>query len=730
METTWWRGKSELQDGAGLGIYMQRYDAAGNALGVETLVNTNTTGDQYEPVIVALANGQYVVAWAQAVENGVEDWTVSVMMQRYNAAGALLGGEIAIQTENLGGNAFGGADASYHELDIVQLTGGDLAVSWTRSSFDDGSVAQMSIVTSTGVAVAGPLEPEQTVDQLSTLPQQSIVALGNGNVLILYAYTFDNTGAVNVGYGEVYGRIYDDAGNPVGDEFAIATGTENRRFDLFSSSDGKGGAFVGWVEEGNEAGDRLLMMQQVSDSGALISTPVSAFILEGFQNMRGELALLSDGTVLVAAQTSNLGASSNIIHRFLHDGEDARFSDAGNIVVLANTGEVVAALSGSDTVTGGTGDDIVSGGIGLDTLNGGDGDDILLGGDNIDTINGGFDNDLIFGDSGNDILHGDADDDIIVGGVGNDTIYGDAHNDTLYGFGGIDTIYGGNGDDLIYGFGTGFENTPYGDDIERDLGVSNRLYGGVGDDRITGGRGNDTINGGEDDDVMFGGDSGNHPSGRDLFIASNGNDTSNGSDDIDTIDYTNIGRALTLITIDQVGGPLRYSVSLAAVGIYGVENQTLYDIETIKGSALGDSMTGGQMDDVFNGGTGDDNLTGVSGNDTLNGGTGLDVLSGGTGNDTMNGALDGVRDAFIFHENFASDAANNFEQGIDDLRLGDELWLATHGVLTAAQVVTTFGVANVAGTAITFDFGNGDVLIVRNSAGLDIATFSADILIV
>jgi hypothetical protein len=51
------------QDGSGYGIYAQRYDADGNAVGVEVRVNTTTTGEQYDPAVAALSDGGYIVTW-------------------------------------------------------------------------------------------------------------------------------------------------------------------------------------------------------------------------------------------------------------------------------------------------------------------------------------------------------------------------------------------------------------------------------------------------------------------------------------------------------------------------------------------------------------------------------------------------------------------------------------------------------------------------------------------
>jgi len=54
---------SEGQDTSGKGIYAQRYDSSGAADGTETLVNTYTTSDQYQPEIAVLIDGSYIISW-------------------------------------------------------------------------------------------------------------------------------------------------------------------------------------------------------------------------------------------------------------------------------------------------------------------------------------------------------------------------------------------------------------------------------------------------------------------------------------------------------------------------------------------------------------------------------------------------------------------------------------------------------------------------------------------
>ena len=91
----------------------------------------------------------------------------------------------------------------------------------------------------------------------------------------------------------------------------------------------------------------------------------------------------------------------------------------------------------------------------------------------------------------------------------------------------------------------------------------------------------------------------------------------------------------------------------------------------------------------------------------------------------------GIAIPSFLHWAYDSDRINAFEQtGNDRIELDDALWLATEGVLTGQEVIDTFGTLNPNGTILTLDFGGGDVLEVQNGAGIDMATFGTDLLIV
>ncbi len=76
-------------------IMAQRFDAAGAAVGSEFQVNTTTAGSQDDGVITALTGGGFVVIWESNGQDGSDD---GLFGQRFNASGTAIGGEFQINT--------------------------------------------------------------------------------------------------------------------------------------------------------------------------------------------------------------------------------------------------------------------------------------------------------------------------------------------------------------------------------------------------------------------------------------------------------------------------------------------------------------------------------------------------------------------------------------------------------------------------------------------------------
>ena len=117
---------SKDQDGQFEGVYAQRYNSAGVAIGSEFRVNTYTLGVQTSPCIAIDNDGDFVVSWLSSDQDGS---TPGVYAQRYNSAGMVQGSEFQVNTYTIDTQAF---------PSIAIDSDGDFVITW-ESEGQDGS---------------------------------------------------------------------------------------------------------------------------------------------------------------------------------------------------------------------------------------------------------------------------------------------------------------------------------------------------------------------------------------------------------------------------------------------------------------------------------------------------------------------------------------------------------------------------------------------------------------
>ncbi|MGB7257037.1 MAG: hypothetical protein WBD48_03060, partial [Pseudolabrys sp.] len=83
------------QDGSGLGVYAQRFDASGAKLGGEFKVNTTTANDQSEPAVASFTDGGFVVVWTSQGQDGSGN---GVYGQGYDMNGTPINTEFLVNT--------------------------------------------------------------------------------------------------------------------------------------------------------------------------------------------------------------------------------------------------------------------------------------------------------------------------------------------------------------------------------------------------------------------------------------------------------------------------------------------------------------------------------------------------------------------------------------------------------------------------------------------------------
>ncbi len=102
-------------DDTNIDVYLQRYNADGSKLGVETRVNTNIFNGQEDPSVSSLSNGGFVVVWRDSASG------LNICLQRYDQDGNKLGQEVMVS---------GDANSLYYSPSVTNLSGGRFIVGW------------------------------------------------------------------------------------------------------------------------------------------------------------------------------------------------------------------------------------------------------------------------------------------------------------------------------------------------------------------------------------------------------------------------------------------------------------------------------------------------------------------------------------------------------------------------------------------------------------------------
>ncbi|MBA4489966.1 pre-peptidase C-terminal domain-containing protein [Paracoccus sp. S1E-3] len=361
-------------------------------------------------------------------------------------------------------------------------------------------------------------------------------------------------------------------------------------------------------------------------------------------------------------------------------------ADTGSFLLsVRSDAKTIVGTSGNDVLSGMDNDNIINGGAGHDVLRGNGGNDLLIGGLGNDGLLGGLGHDTadyrvnttvivnlgltggqqtgqgkdslhsiegVISGSGSDLLTGNAANNTLDAGLGNDRVDGAAGNDTLIGGHGNDVILGGAGEDTL-AFAAGGGRTVNlmvttaqvtGEGTDRIVGVEH-IAGTNLNDSFTGSTGNNRLDGAGGNDML------NAAAGNDTLLGGLGNDTINGGAGVDWLVMTNNrGTAVDLV---KTGAQ---STGEGVDIILGIEN--------VAGAGGNDRIFGSALANTLKGGNGNDLLDGRGGIDRLQGDDGRDTLRGGTGNDVLTGGDD--EDVFFFEAGGGFDRITDFDDG-DDL---------------------------------------------------------------
>ncbi len=676
-------------DGSGSCIRAQRISDTGVKLGAELIVNTSTTGFQYAPDVIALADGKWVVAW---VDEGTGDGSGSaIRAQVFNGDGTTNGTEFVVNVTTTGQQT---------QPALSLLADGRFVISWTTASDGDGTGIRAQIfdareapVSRTGGAGDDQFYGTDFVgDFLSGAAGNDVLNGGGGDDEVLGG---DGNDWINGGEfdadilngGAGYDVLdYRDVSSGVNltsgpNGMGAASGDTFHRFEGFYLSDYNDQIDIRTLDFDN---DQLLQVFAGDSNDTVITSNYASEFVYGGQGddvIHGSVNLMS--TSLYDAYDGGDGFDTLDFGYLAISAGHALFMEIddtiSSISVYGLSGEPVGSIVYSSIETFVLGDCsnyFIAGGVGR-TVIGGSYDDTLVAGLGSDVFDGG------------------------ATGYFDTVIYADATTAVQIDLEAM-TFGGGAAGDYITNVEV-FDLSDYNDTFAGDL-ASNFAIGGLGNDTLLGRAGEDVLRGGEGADTLDGGDQ------DDILLGGAGADILNGGAGIDLASYEEAAEAV-FIDLDagfgggEAQGDQFISIEAFQLSIFG---------DIFYGAAANDSVDGGDGGDFLSGGLGADRLFGSAGHDHLSGDDGDDLLDGGAGADTLDGGLGFDTAAFGYSSTInlttgihGGEAANDVFIGIERFQLGFEADIFT-GSLNADDALG----------------GAGDDLL-RGEAGNDVLTGEA-----
>lgn len=535
------------QDGGNFGVYQQRYKADGSVFGGENLVNTSTRGLQSEPSIAALDDGGWLVSWNAHRGSNLLD----ICQQLYDADGNKVGSEVVVNYVRSGdqdqptitvladgGWAIAWADGvhgrsvhvkhfseaifgSAKSETIVGTAGNEYLVGHGGNDTLDGKGGA-------DVMIGGKGDDTYIVDNFNDIVQEKA---GDGTDLVIASISYTLTDYVQdlrlTGTSRLRGT-----GNEQ-DNKITGNGSANQL-------DGKGGVdtMVGGAGSDTYFVDNSAdkVVERTREGTDLVNSSASYVLPENVENL-----------TLIPGKNIN-GTGNDSANTIIGNGWDNRLDGRGGTDIMiggaGNDTYIVDSKADRVQELAGHGTDLIVVPFSFSLT-----DDIanienltLSGKKNIDGTGDNLAN-RITGNSGNNVLDGLGGADTLIGGKGNDSYYIDDSRDKITELAGegVDIVYSeisyalsGSLENLtligfkgISGAGNGSANVLVG-----NFG-NNKLSGYSGNDTIDGGEGLDVINGGKGIDRLYGG------SGADVFVFAKG-DTGNSRATADTIfDFSN-----------------------------------------------------------------------------------------------------------------------------------------------------------------------------------------------
>jgi hypothetical protein len=317
---TW---RSADQDGSGDGVFARRFNAAGAAQAAEFQVSLYTLSGQSVPKVSLDADGDFVVAWSSSGQDGSDQ---GVFARRFNAAGIAQGLEFQVNAYTTG---------LQYNPSVSLDTSGDFVVAWSSNGQDGSGYGVFARrFAAAGIAQAVEFQVNSYTPGAQYLGSVSLDADGD------FVVVWRSSGQDGLGYG-IFARRFDAAGPALAAEFQVNTYTTGTQHFPSVSLDADGDFVVAW-ESNQDGSNSGVFARRFDDAGAALAVEFQVNTYTTSSQSLASLSLDADGDFVVAWGSSGQdGLTTGVFAR--------HFDSAG--VALATEFRVNSYTPGSQSTS-------------------------------------------------------------------------------------------------------------------------------------------------------------------------------------------------------------------------------------------------------------------------------------------------------------------------------------------------------------------------------------------
>ncbi|MFT5426504.1 MAG: Ca2+-binding RTX toxin-like protein, partial [Gammaproteobacteria bacterium] len=300
------------------GVAGQRYDAGGNAVGTEFLVNTGEVFISSRPIVASLSNGGFIFVW-DGDSSDADGGFSEISYQLFGSNGNTIGGNVIANTNDVSNQA---------KPSISSLIDGNFVITWDSRD----------IATGDAVGVAGQLFDvdgnkigTEFLVNTTTFQSQSnpdVTSLSDGGFVVSWTTQEITDGPLRT---DIAAQRFDVNGNKIDNEFIVSEFVGDNQSDSAVTALSDGGFAFAWTSNdpatggsGNDIAGRVYRYEVPPATDNTISVNVLANDLDVDDNI---LTFTLDTVSLQGTK----GEASIVNNQLFYDaGADFEFLDEGD----------------------------------------------------------------------------------------------------------------------------------------------------------------------------------------------------------------------------------------------------------------------------------------------------------------------------------------------------------------------------------------------------------------